>query len=303
MLGEVIAALAPKDNGIYIDATFGAGGYTHKILASANCQVIAFDRDPTAIANGTSNPCLKLVHAPFSDMAAHIEIPIDGVVFDLGVSSMQIDQASRGFSFRFDGPLDMRMSASGTTAADLVNSASEQELADLIYLYGEERHARRIAREIVAQRTAAPLASTKQLADLVRKIIPGKRDQIDPATRTFQALRIVVNDELGELETGLAAAEKLLCPGGRLVVVTFHSLEDRIVKAFLRSRSGGDGAPSRHLPAGSSSTVPSFTLLGRKPVDPSAEEIAANPRARSAKLRAAIRTDAPAFEPTRKVAA
>ena len=296
MLREVIAALAPKENGVYVDATFGAGGYSNAILASAKCQVIAFDRDPAAIAGGLmqANPRLKLIHARFGEMTAHIEQPVDGIAFDLGVSSMQLDQAPRGFSFRFDGPLDMRMSAAGSSAADLVNTASEGELADIIYLYGEERHARRVAREIVAARIAAPFTTTKQLADLVRKIVPGKKNDIDPATRTFQALRIAVNDELGELESGLAAAETLLRPGGRLVVVTFHSLEDRIVKTFLRKRSDAASAPSRHMPTGAKN-IPSFTLLSKKPIDPSAEEITANPRARSARLRAAIRTDAPAY--------
>ncbi len=303
LMKEVVEALAVKADGIYIDATFGAGGYTSAILDAANCRVIAFDRDPNAIAAASASDRLTLVHASFAEMTAHVLLPVDGVAFDLGVSSMQIDRAERGFSFRFDGPLDMRMSAEGNSAADLVNGASETELADIIYLYGEERHARRVAREIVAVRAATPFATTKQLADLVRRVVPGKRNEIDPATRTFQALRIAVNDELGQLETGLVAAEKLLRPGGRLAVVTFHSLEDRIVKTFLRTRSGGDGAPSRHMPADSSGCQPSFTLIGRKPVDPTASEIAVNPRARSAKLRAAIRTEAPVYGPLKKVAA
>ncbi len=302
---EVIAALAPIGGRRYIDATFGAGGYTAAILAAANCSVTAFDRDPDAISAGQAMAAdwdgrLTLVHARFGEMTACVQASpdsqIDGVAFDLGVSSMQIDESNRGFSFRHDGPLDMRMSKDGNSAADLVNSASESELADIIYLYGEERHSRRLAREIVAVREAAPLTTTRQLAELVRRVVPGKRGEIDPATRTFQALRIAVNDELGQLEQGLKAAEALLAPGGRLVVVTFHSLEDRIVKSFLRERSGEAVGPSRHQPKASDHRRPSFVLATRKPVAPGEAEIAANPRARSAKLRAAIRTDAPVYE-------
>jgi 16S rRNA (cytosine1402-N4)-methyltransferase len=300
LLAEVIAALKPHDDGLYLDGTFGAGGYTEAMLRSAACRVVALDRDPTAIARGEDLAKLyagrlTLVEGRFSEMerllAALGITQLAGVALDLGVSSMQIDDPARGFSFRADGPLDMRMGGDGRSAADLVNSADETELAALIRDYGEERFARRIARAIVAAR---PLDRTSQLAAAVRSVVPDTGG-IDPATRTFQALRIAVNEELDELDRGLAAAERLLEPGGRIAVVAFHSLEDRRVKDFLRRRSTAAPQASRHAPA-TRDPAPSFTLLTRKPLAPSAEETARNPRARSARLRAAERTTAPAWE-------
>ncbi|HEX4192016.1 MAG TPA: 16S rRNA (cytosine(1402)-N(4))-methyltransferase RsmH [Stellaceae bacterium] len=300
LLAEVIAALKPHDDGLYLDGTFGAGGYTEAMLRSAACRVVALDRDPTAIARGEALAKLyagrlTLVEGRFSEMerllAALGITQLAGVALDLGVSSMQIDDPARGFSFRADGPLDMRMGGDGRSAADLVNSADETELAALIRDYGEERFARRIARAIVAAR---PLDRTSQLAAAIRSVVPDTGG-IDPATRTFQALRIAVNEELDELDRGLAAAERLLEPGGRIAVVAFHSLEDRRVKDFLRRRSTAAPQASRHAPA-TRDPAPSFTLLTRKPVAPSAEETARNPRARSARLRAAARTTAPAWE-------
>ncbi|HEX3971751.1 MAG TPA: 16S rRNA (cytosine(1402)-N(4))-methyltransferase RsmH [Stellaceae bacterium] len=300
LLAEVIAALKPHDDGLYLDGTFGAGGYTEAMLRSAACRVVALDRDPTAIARGEDLAKLyagrlTLVEGRFSEMerllAALGITQLAGVALDLGVSSMQIDDPTRGFSFRADGPLDMRMGGDGRSAADLVNSADETELAALIRDYGEERFARRIARAIVAAR---PLDRTSQLAAAVRSVVPDTGG-IDPATRTFQALRIAVNEELDELDRGLAAAERLLEPGGRIAVVAFHSLEDRRVKDFLRRRSTAAPQASRHAPA-TRDPAPSFTLLTRKPLAPSAEETARNPRARSARLRAAERTTAPAWE-------
>jgi 16S rRNA (cytosine1402-N4)-methyltransferase len=297
---EVLTALHPAAGEHYVDATFGAGGYSSAILESASCTLIGLDRDPSAIAEGQSliahfQGRLSLVLSRFSALAERIETPVDGVVFDLGVSSMQLDRAARGFSFRFEGPLDMRMGETGQTAADLVNTASEEELADIIFLYGEERYARRVAKEIVRARSSSEITTTSALAALVRKVVPAKKFDIDPATRTFQALRIAVNEEMQELSQGLSAAEKILKPGGRLIIVTFHSLEDRVVKSFLRQRSGNDAAPSRHAPGSLPADAPSFSLLQRKPVVPGANEIARNPRARSAKLRAAIRTEAPVW--------
>jgi 16S rRNA (cytosine1402-N4)-methyltransferase len=300
LLAEVIAALKPHDDGLYLDGTFGAGGYTEAMLRSAACRVVALDRDPTAIARGEALAKLyagrlTLVEGRFSEMerllAALGITQLAGVALDLGVSSMQIDDPARGFSFRADGPLDMRMGGDGRSAADLVNSADETELAALIRDYGEERFARRIARAIVAAR---PLDRTSQLAAAIRSVVPDTGG-IDPATRTFQALRIAVNEELDELDRGLAAAERLLEPGGRIAVVAFHSLEDRRVKDFLRRRSTAAPQASRHAPA-TRDPAPSFTLLTRKPLAPSAEETARNPRARSARLRAAERTTAPAWE-------
>ena len=300
LLREVLAALAPATGRHYIDGTFGAGGYSAALLDAADCTVIGIDRDPDAIASAAPllqryAPRLTLIHAVFDQLHSAASEPVDGVVFDVGVSSMQLDQAGRGFSFRFDGPLDMRMSQAGPSAADLVNDAAEEDLADIIYRYGEERHSRRIAREIVRVRTLEPIRTTLVLANAVRRVMPSRHNEIDPATRTFQALRIAVNDELGQLKRGLAAAERRLKPGGRLAVVSFHSLEDRVVKDFLRSRSGEDAAPSRHLPSATGAKAASFRLLSRKPVTASAEECAANPRARSAKLRAAERTEAAAW--------
>ena len=293
--------LSVRDGGVYIDATFGAGGYSRAMLGAANCQVIAIDRDPAAIAAGAALAAqadgrLTLVEDRFANLervarAAGIDA-VDGVVLDLGVSSMQLDQAERGFSFRRDGPLDMRMSGQGPSAADVVHAASERNLADIVYLLGEERHSRGIARAIVRAREQAPIATTAALADIVASVVRAKPGDIHPATRTFQALRIFVNDELGELAAALAAGERILKPGGRLVAVSFHSLEDRIVKTFFAERASAR-AGSRHAPE-VKRPAPSFRLLTRRPVTADEEEVAANPRARSAKLRAAERTEAPA---------
>ena len=306
MLPDVLDALQPKPRETYIDGTFGAGGYTRAILETADCRVVAFDRDPTAIAAGAAlveafAPRLTLLHRPFGEMAEAIQEigveAVDGVVLDIGVSSMQIDQAERGFSFQSDGPLDMRMSCEGPSAADVVNGFEEEQIADIIYEYGEERRSRAIARAIVKARAIAPLTRTKDLADLVLRVFHGrKEDGRHPATRTFQGLRIFVNDELGELERALGAAEKILRPGGRLVLVTFHSLEDRIVKRFLAERSGKMDQGSRYLPQKNIQvSPPSFRLVNSRPLTPQKGELDVNPRARSARLRAAIRTDAPAW--------
>jgi len=305
MLNEIVAAMAMRDGDVGVDGTFGNGGYTSALLESANCRMIAIDRDISAqvkarVLQEKYGDRLVFIHGQFGNI--HDLLPqagfdtIDALVLDLGVSSMQIDQAERGFSFRFDGPLDMRMDATGggITAADIVNECEETELADLIYQYGEERLSRRIARAIVEARKSERITRTTQLADIIRKVVPrSKKDTIDPATRTFQALRIVVNAELDELLSALNAAEVLLRSGGRLVIVTFHSLEDVIVKRFLQERSGKVSGASRHMPDLSFSTPPAtFTLPFSKPVPPTAAESAANPRSRSAKMRVAIRTDA-----------
>jgi 16S rRNA (cytosine1402-N4)-methyltransferase len=299
LLAATVTLLAPRDGETYVDGTFGGGGLTAALLATASCRVIGIDRDPEAIAAGGTLAArfpdrLTLAQGRFGTMDEMLTArgirAVDGIALDLGVSSMQIDQPERGFSFRFDGPLDMRMGKDGTSAEDLVNDLSEGELADLIHLYGEERHARRVARAIVAAR---PLHRTAELAAIVRKTVPQHGPGIDPATRTFQALRMEVNDELGELDRALAAAERLLAPGGRLVVIAFHSLEDRRVKHFLGARSKPP-AVSRHRPAGPQ-PLPSFRLLTRRPERPGEDELSRNPRARSAKLRAAERTDAPAW--------
>ncbi|MGY2848041.1 MULTISPECIES: 16S rRNA (cytosine(1402)-N(4))-methyltransferase RsmH [Bradyrhizobium] len=297
---EAVAHLAPRAGGIYVDATFGAGGYSRAILDVAETRVIGIDRDRTAITGGFdlvdgAGGRLTLVEDRFSNLAevcaSHGVDKVDGVVMDVGVSSMQLDQAERGFSFRLGGPLDMRMAQSGPTAADVVASASEKQLADIIYIFGEERHSRGVARAIVAARKDAPITTTDALADIVAKVVRAKPNEIHPATRTFQALRIFVNEELDELHEALAAAERVLKPGGRLVVVSFHSLEDRIVKNFLSLR-GKVSAGSRHLPE-MAQAAPSFQILTKRPVTPGEAELAANPRARSAKLRAAERTAAP----------
>lgn len=302
LLAEVIAALAPHAEGVYVDGTFGAGGYTRAILEAApGCKVVAIDRDPEAEPRAAALAAefpgrLTFIAGRFGDMAdlvpdAGFEY-VDGIALDVGVSSMQIDQAERGFSFMRNGPLDMRMDTRrGPTAADVVNTMDEEDLANVIYRYGEERQSRRVARAIVHARHDAPFTTTGQLASVVRSVVRKSKDGIDPATRTFQALRIHVNDEIGELERGLAGAEALLKPEGRLAVVSFHSLEDRVVKAFLRERSEGDAG--RLLPGEAAPPAPTFSLLSRKAVTPSAEEARANPRARSSKLRAAVRTDAP----------
>lgn len=304
MAAEALAALEPRDGGTYLDGTFGGGGYTKAILDAADCTVWALDCDPDAVERGRAliehyEGRLTLLEGKFGAMIALLRDAgidrLDGVVLDLGVSSPQLDDAARGFSFRGDGPLDMRMTRSGPTAADIVNTLDEKALAMLIRELGEERHARRVARAIVAARGMAPIDSTVRLAQIVREALPYAKDGIDPATRTFMALRIHVNDELGELDRGLAAAERLLRPDGRLVVVSFHSLEDRRIKNFLRIRGGQAPRGSRHMPEANSGPAPTFQLIHRRGVTPSKAEIAANPRARSARLRAAIRTDAPAW--------
>jgi 16S rRNA (cytosine1402-N4)-methyltransferase len=302
LLDETIEALAPRDGALYLDGTFGGGGWSRALLERARCRVVAIDRDPESLRDGAElarryDGRLTLVEGRFGEMEQLLQplgiSTVNGVALDLGVSSMQLDRAARGFSFRADGPLDMRMGRHGQGAADLVNSLPETALSDLIRSYGEERYARRVARAIVRARAAAPITRTLALADLVRASVP-QTPGIDAATRTFQALRIAVNDEIGELERGLAAAERLLMPDGRLAVVSFHSLEDRAVKTFLRQRSAEAPRPSRHAPLGRL-VRPSFRLLGRRPVAPSAAETLNNPRARSARLRAAERTPARAW--------
>jgi 16S rRNA (cytosine1402-N4)-methyltransferase len=284
---------------VYVDATFGAGGYTREILAQANCSVIGIDRDQSAIARGAdlvqaAAGRLLLVEDRFSNLEAVVRScghdAVDGVVFDLGVSSMQLDEAERGFSFRHDGPLDMRMGRDGPSAADIVAAASERDLAAIVATLGEERHARAVARAIVAARRDAPIRTTGALAALVARVVHARPGAIHPATRTFQALRIFVNEELAELISGLMAAEQVLGPGGRLVIVTFHSLEDRIAKSFLVDRSRRSGS-SRHAPELVQAAA-TFRVLTKRPVVPDEAEVSANPRARSAKLRAAERTDA-----------
>jgi 16S rRNA (cytosine1402-N4)-methyltransferase len=306
LLSEVVDSLRPVDGGTYIDGTFGAGGYTRAILEAADCSVLALDRDPNAILGSQSlkrefGDRLTVIDSRFSelDLVAREQdvAPVEGIVLDIGVSSMQLDVAERGFSFQADGPLDMRMSSSGTSAADVVNETDEEALASILYLLGEERRSRAIARAIVKLRAQAPITTTRQLAEIVSRAVGGRRgDPQHPATQTFQALRIYVNDELGELARALSAAERSLKPGGRLVVVTFHSLEDRIVKRFLQERSGKESQGSRHLPAQSiKSEPPSFEIVNRRPLTPQKEELEVNPRARSARLRAAVRTQAPAW--------
>ncbi len=322
MLGEVLAKLDPQPDGIYLDGTFGGGGYARAILARAPCTLWAIDRDPQAIARGHAlaeqlaaaaasaapqrTVRLNLVEGSFGDMLALLAARgvdrLDGVVLDLGVSSFQIDQPERGFSFRHDGPLDMRMSGRGSSAADLVNSLPQAELADILYEFGEERLSRRIARSIVAARATRPIETTLQLAAIIRGVVPADRaGRIDPATRSFQALRIHVNDELGEIERGLAAAASLLGPGGRLVVVSFHSLEDRIVKRFMTALAGRLPSPSRHDPRGlepsrgrhGRSPSARFRLLDNRALRPTPGESSVNPRARSARLRSLERLPDP----------
>ncbi len=306
MLDEVIAAMAPKNDEIYVDATFGAGGYSRALLQSATCRVVGIDRDPNAelLADALARDFpghFLFVAGRFSAMvsllaAAGIE-RVDGVVLDLGVSSMQLDNRARGFSFQGDGALDMRMSQAGRSAADIVNTASEAELADILYHYGEERASRKIAKVLVSKRALAPITTTAELASIIASVQGvEKRPGVHPATRSFQALRIAVNEELDELKAALEAAQNVLKPGGRLVVVTFHSLEDRIVKQFMKERSGRASNVSRHdlslyaMPAAAEQSP--FELVSAKAQHPSEEEISHNTRARSAKLRAAIRTAA-----------
>lgn len=306
MAAEALAQLDPRPGGVYLDGTFGGGGYTAAILDHAACTVWAIDRDPAAIARGASLAArypgrLHLLQGCFGDMLTLLTdrgiTSLDGVVLDLGVSSYQIDDPARGFSFRSDGPLDMRMGHQGTTAADLVNTTPEAALADILYTFGEERASRRIAKAIVAERAIAPIETTGRLASIIRAVMPRDPSGNHPATRSFQALRIKVNDELGEIERALNQAIGLLAPGGRLVVVAFHSLEDRIVKRFMADASGRTPGPSRHDPRGLlTRSRPGFRLLTARALRPGAAETAANPRARSARLRALERLPTPAEE-------
>jgi len=306
LLAEVLEVLQPNAGETYIDGTFGAGGYSRAILDAADCRVIALERDPSSFAAGQALVAafagrLSLVSTTFGDMEQAAQranvARVDGVVLDIGVSSMQLDDPQRGFSFLRDGPLDMRMSQDGPSAADVVNAADEEDLADILYSLGEERRSRAIARAIVKARAEAPITTTKALAEIVARVLgPPRGDDKHPATRTFQALRIHVNDELGELKRGLAAAERLLKPGGRLAVVTFHSLEDRIVKQFLQERSGKAPGPSRYQPgAAGPLRDSSFRIVNTRGLKPNKEETDANPRSRSARLRWGIRTNAPAW--------
>ena len=310
LLNEIVTAIEPKDGETYVDGTFGAGGYTRAVLSAADCRVIAIDRDPDAIRRAERFAeefpgRFQILEGCFGDMGALLTAAgvdtVDGVMLDIGVSSYQLDEAGRGFSFREEGPLDMRMAQSGESAADVVNTYGEAELADIIFRFGEERKSRRIAAAIVRQREEVPFATTKELADLVEKVIgrpPRKKGQkqVHPATRTFQALRIHVNDELGELRRGLAGAEEKLGEGGRLVVVAFHSLEDRIVKKFMAERGGRVPAGSRHLPGPADvGPPPSFYLKVKGAVKPGDVELGENVRARSARLRVATRTAAKAW--------
>lgn len=298
MLPEVLKALCIRENGHYLDGTFGGGGYSRAILAIKGTVLHAIDRDPDAITRGHKLAGhfpgrLHMHHGTFGAMdhlLAH-DAPFDGIVLDLGVSSFQLDQAERGFSFRFDAPLDMRMSACGRSAADLVNEESEQTLADILYHYGEERKARSIARAIVKARTETPITTTFALADIIRSCVPRERPGFDPATRSFQALRIAVNDELGELERALESAPRMLAPGGVFVVVTFHSLEDRLVKRSMARLSGKQTQTSRYLPVKNEAGQKDFALLTTRALHPGEEELRKNPRSRSALLRALRRLD------------
>ena len=302
LLSQVLETLAPRDGETYLDGTFGAGGYSEAILAAAGCRVIALDRDPSAVLGALplmsrSGGRLTVIETPFSLLEGvwhqREKGLCDGVVLDIGVSSMQLDEPARGFSFMTDGPLDMRMSASGLSAADLLNTAGERDIADILFKYGEERQSRRIAKAIVEKRDEFPFRRTPDLANLVERVIGRKPgDPKHPATRTFQALRIAVNRELDELEAALAGAERILKPGGRLVVVTFHSLEDRIVKDFFNARSGrASGGGSRHLPQEKKSAA-RFQIVNQRGVTPEEDEVSLNPRARSARLRWGVRTEA-----------
>jgi len=303
MMAEVLTALAPRAGGIYLDGTFGGGGYSNAILTAADCTVWAIDRDPDAIARGAELARLfpgrlHLLQGGFGDLMrllAEAGIDrLDGAVFDFGLSSFQIDDPARGFSFRHDGPLDMRMAREGVSAADLVNGLPEAELADTLYEFGEERLSRRIAKAIVAARALAPITTTLRLAEVIRAVVPPDRSGIDPATRSFQALRIRVNDELGQIERALEQAAAMLAPGGRLVAVSFHSLEDRIVKRFMTEATGRTPAPSRYDPSGLLARPQArFYALTAKPQRPGDDETYANPRARSARLRAMAAHDLP----------
>ena len=299
LLNEVVESIAPKDGGVYVDGTFGAGGYTRAVLDAADCTVYAIDRDPDAIREGQKlvdvyKGRLHLLHGTFGEMAELVRGEgvdfVDGVMLDIGVSSMQIDRAERGFSFQKDGALDMRMSQNGLSAADVLNTFGERKIADIIYKYGEERFSRRIAAAVVEQRKTAPFKTTLEFADLSRRTVPHKREDIDPATRSFQALRIYVNDELGQLESGLSAAHDLLKAGGRMAIVSFHSLEDRIVKTFMQEKSGKTANPSRYMPVVEKQAATLKTIT-KKPILPTESETKFNPRARSARLRVAEKTE------------
>ena len=302
---EVVEALSPKADAVYLDATFGRGGYSRAILDAAPCRVIAIDRDPDAITAGQDmrheyDGRLTLLEGRFSQIGTllnEINMPlVDGVVFDFGVSSPQIDDAERGFSFRFDGPLDMRMEKSGTNASDFINTATEKDIADVLWQFGEERASRRIARAIIRARDEAEITTTFQLAKVIRAVMPRpKPGQIDPATRSFQAIRIHINNELDEIRTALPAAMACLKPGGRLAVVAFHSLEDRLVKTFIMNEAGKAPRPSRHVPD-VPEHAPRLNMITRKPVTPSEDEMNLNPRSRSSRLRVAERTDAPLLD-------
>jgi len=310
LLNEVLDALAPKDGGRYVDGTFGNGGYTRAILGAADCAVLAVDQDPDAIktaealAEQYAAEKFHVKHGRFADMADHVAAVgwgdgVDGITLDVGVSSMQLDQADRGFSFRFDGPLDMRMAQTGPSAADLINDGDEGLIADVLYRYGEERQSRRIARAIVQEREQAPIETTKRLAAIIATALGPKavaKMHIDPATRSFQAIRIYVNDEAGELANALLGAEKILKPGGVLAVVSFHSLEDRMVKRFFNACAKPNAGRSRHLPQ-LEEIAPSFMVPRGQPVLPGETELDENPRSRSAKLRYGVRTDANAIAP------
>jgi 16S rRNA (cytosine1402-N4)-methyltransferase len=302
LLAEVMHALRPVDGETYVDLTFGAGGYSRAMLQAAQCKVIGFDRDPEAIQLGQQMRAafagrLQVVEKPFADFESVLDAQVDGVVMDIGVSSMQLNQPARGFSFLHDGPLDMRMAQSGRSAADVVAEFSAERLADIIYIFGDEPKSRAIGRAIVKARGEGAITTTRQLVTAIERATGPQRAQqrTHPATKSFQALRIFVNDELGQLVDALVAAERALKQGGRLVVVTFHSLEDRIVKQFLAERTGNLPSASRHAPGPVAQRAPSFSFLEKGHVSPGAAELAANPRSRSAKLRSAVRTNAQAW--------
>ena len=305
MTNEVVSGLNPRNGGIYVDGTFGQGGYSRAILDAAATRVFGIDRDPAAIDFGAElineyPSRLTLIQGCFGDitkiMANEGISHVDGIMLDLGVSSPQIDNPDRGFSFRYDGPLDMRMENKGPTAADFINGATEEDIANVIYEYGDERYSRRIARRIVEARKLKPILSTSQLVNIIHSNVRRSRDGIHPATRTFMALRIQVNDELGELNRGLISAERILKPGGRLAVVAFHSLEDKKIKSFLHERGGLAAKGSRHMPETNEvNMAPSLNLVKRGVIKPAVSEVLSNPRSRSAKLRVAERTDAPVW--------